>query len=101
MGASAYFFDYPEQNRAYQLTSGGRSIPAFGSGTLGYIVPQRPQETDFVGASGFLLASIDVAKRSQATNVAPMTVRLVPDIGALAIDATDGTLLPPQPARAL
>ena len=71
MGASAYFFDYPEQNRAYQLTSGGRSIPAFGSGTLGYLVPQRPQETDFVGASGFLLASVNVAQRNQATNVAP------------------------------
>ncbi|MGA8745832.1 MAG: hypothetical protein WB507_08205, partial [Solirubrobacterales bacterium] len=92
-GASAYFFDYPEQNRTYQLTAGGRSIPAFGSGTLGYLVPQRPQETDFVGASGFLLASVNVTQRNAATNVAPVSARLIPDIGALAIDATDGTLL--------
>ena len=92
-GASAYFFDYPEQNRGYQLTSGAHSIPAFGSGTIGYLMPPREQETDFVGASGFLLASVDVAGRDEATNVAPVTVRLIPDIGALALDATDGTLL--------
>ena len=92
-GASAYFFDFPEQNRMYRLTSGGRSIPAFGSGTLGYLVPQRPQETDFVGASGFLVASVDVQARDKATNVAPVGVRLIPNIAALALDATDGTLL--------
>jgi hypothetical protein len=92
-GASAYFFDYPEENRSYRLTSGGHSIPAFGSGTLGYLEPQRAQETDFVGASGFLLASVDVAGRDKATNVAPVHVRLIPNIGALALDATDGTLL--------
>ncbi|MGN6587787.1 MAG: hypothetical protein ACTHKT_10010, partial [Solirubrobacterales bacterium] len=91
--ASAYFFDFPEQNRAYQLSSGGRTIPAFGSGTLGYLVPRRPQETDYVGASGFLLASVDASARNPATNVAPVRVRLVPNIGALALDATDGTLL--------
>jgi hypothetical protein len=92
-GASAYFFDYPEQNRAYRLISGAHSIPAFGSGTIGYLMPPRAQETDFVGASGFLLASVDVAGRDKVTNVAPVTVRLIPDIGALALDATDGTLL--------
>lgn len=92
-GASAYFFDFPEQNRAYRLTSGGRSIPAFGSGTLGYLAPQRPQETDFVGASGFLVATVDVQARDKATNVAPVAVRLIPNIAALALDATDGTIL--------
>ncbi len=92
-GASAYFFDFPEENRAYRLTFGARSIPAFGSGTLGYLEPQRAQETDFVGASGFLLASVDVAGRDKATNVAPVGARLIPNIGALALDATDGTLL--------
>jgi hypothetical protein len=91
--ASAYFFDFPEQNRGYQLSAGGRAIPAYGSGTLGYLVPRRPQETDYVGASGFLLASVDVAARNVATNVAPVRVKLVPNIGALALDATDGTLL--------
>jgi hypothetical protein len=91
--ASAYFFAFPEQNRAYQLSAGGRAIPAFGSGTLGYLVPRRPQETDYVGASGFLLASVDVAARNPATDIAPVRVKLVPNIGALALDATDGTLL--------
>jgi hypothetical protein len=92
-GASAYLFDYPEENRAYRLVSGGRSIPSFGSGTLGYLEPQRPRETDFVGASGFLLLSVNLAQRDAATNVAPVSARLTPDIGSLALDATDGTLL--------
>jgi len=92
-GASAYFFDFPQQNRAYSLTSGGRSIPAFGTGTLGYVDPPRQRETDFVGASGFLIAAVDVAARNAASNVAPVTVRLIPNVGSLAMDATDGTLL--------
>ncbi|HSR95016.1 MAG TPA: hypothetical protein VLK56_09135, partial [Solirubrobacterales bacterium] len=92
-GASAYFFDYPEQNRAYSLSAGKRSIPAFGSGTLGYVAPPRRQETDFVGPSGFLVASVNAGARDPATNVAPVSVRLIPEIGGLALDATDGTLL--------
>jgi hypothetical protein len=93
-GASAYFFDFPGQNRTYRLSSGGRSIPAFGSGTLGYAGSvQQKNETDFVGASGFMLASINLAGREPATNVAPVTVRLVPNIAELAMDATNGTLL--------
>jgi hypothetical protein len=92
-GASAYFFDYPEQNRQYSLTSGGRSIPAFGSGTLGYVASPRRQETDFVGASGFLIASVNAAARNPLTNVAPVSTRLIPGVGALALDAADGTLL--------
>lgn len=89
-GASAYFFDFPEQNRQYSLTSGGRSIPAFGSGTLGYVAPPKKRETDFVGAGGFLVASVDVAGRDAATNVAPVGVRLIPNIGSLALNALDG-----------
>jgi hypothetical protein len=91
--ASAYFFDYPEQNRQYSLIADGRSIPAFGSGTLGYVAPPRRQETDFVGASGFLIVSVNAAARNSQTNVAPVSTRLIPGIGALALDATDGTLL--------
>jgi hypothetical protein len=88
-GASAYFFDYPEENRTYQLAASGRSIPAFGSGTLGNVLTRS--ESDFVGAAGFLLASI--GERDPVTNVAPVTVRLIPNIEDLALDATDGTLL--------
>ncbi len=92
-GASAYFFDYPEQNRTYRLAAGGSSIPAFGSGTLGQVAVPGPFERDFAGASGFLLTSVDVAKRNPITNVAPVTAQLVPSIEDLALDAADGTLL--------
>ena len=92
-GASAYFFDFPQQNRSYSLISGGRSIPAFGTGTLGYVDPPKQRETDFVGASGFLIAAVNVAARNAASNVAPVSVRLIPNVGSLALDATDGTLL--------
>ncbi|HEX6667368.1 MAG TPA: hypothetical protein VF081_12320 [Solirubrobacterales bacterium] len=89
--ASAYFFDFPEENRSYRLISGARSIPAFGAGTLGYVTPRA--QTDVAGASGFLLASIDVAERDAATNVAPVSVRLIPSLGELALESADGTLL--------
>jgi hypothetical protein len=92
-GASAYFFDYPEQNRTYQLSANGKSIPSFGSGTLGYTRPQEELETDYVGASGFLVATVNVAQRNSATNVAPVTARLTPNISELALNALDGTLL--------
>jgi hypothetical protein len=91
--ASAYFFDFPEQNRAYRLFSGGRSVPAYGSGTLGYVTPPAPTETEFAGASGFLVVSVDAKDREASTNVAPVAVRLVPSIGSLALNATDGLLL--------
>lgn len=91
--ASAYFFDYPQQNRALRLNFGSASIPAFGTGTLGYVFPELATETDFVGASGFLLASVNVAARNPVTNVAPVQARLIPNIAELAIDASDGTFL--------
>src|SRR5262249_8594109 len=75
--ASAYFFDFPSQNRHYSLTAGGRSIPAFGSGTLGYVPPPLNGENDFVGHGGFLLTSVNVGARDAATNVAPVSVQLI------------------------
>jgi hypothetical protein len=91
--ASAYLFDYPEANRSYRLSSGGRSVPAYGSGTLGYVTPPAPANTEFAGDSGFLVVSVDAKDRDPATNVAPVNVKLTPSIGSLALDATDGTLL--------
>src|SRR6185437_9140300 len=44
-------------------------------------------------ASGFLLASVNTAARSPLSNIAPVTARLIPSIGSLAIDALEGTLL--------
>jgi hypothetical protein len=87
--ASAYFFDFPEANQTYRLASGGKSLPAFGSGTLGYVGGSGLP--NFTGASGFLLAS--VGGLNPATGVAPVSARLIPNVGELAIEAADGTLL--------
>jgi hypothetical protein len=91
-GASAYLFDSPNENRATHIGSGANSIPAFGTGTLGYVRPTADPE-EFFGASGFLLASVDVAQRNRLTNRAPVTATLTPNIAQLGLQATDGTLL--------
>ena len=91
-GASAYLFDSPNENRAPHIGSGANSIPAFGTGTLGYVRPTADPE-EFLGASGFLLASVDVSARNRLTNRAPVTATLTPNIAQLGLQATDGTLL--------
>jgi hypothetical protein len=88
--ASAYFYQ-GESERQEQLTWGGASIPAFGTGTLGYGRINNPGFHEHEPASGFLLAA--VGEPSPSTGVAPVTVSLIPNIGSLAIDADDGTLL--------
>lgn len=97
-GASAYFFERPEENRVYTVPAGSvNGVPAFGTGTLGYrsdvslVTPDRP--SSLFGQSGYLLVSVDVARRDPATNVAPVSTRLVPLVEALSIEAVDGTLL--------
>jgi hypothetical protein len=92
-GASAYFFDSPEENVTVPLTYGGQSIPSFGSGTLGYVSYQGEKGGAFLGASGFLLAQVEVANPIGETNVVPVTARLIPSIGELALEAKSGTLL--------
>jgi hypothetical protein len=91
-GASAYLFDSPGENRSERIGSGAETIPALGSGTLGYVLPPAVP-TEFLGASGFLLVSVNVAQRNATTNRARVTATLVPSISQLALDATDGTLL--------
>lgn len=93
VGASAYLFDLPEANATYPVVAGGRSIPSFGTGTLGYVTPPASGNTAFLGASGFLLAEVDVAARDASTNVAPVTARLIPNVSDLAVDARDGSFL--------
>ena len=90
-GASAYFFDFPEENRSYRLISAGRSIPTFGSGTLGYVNPSEVRTDYVLGASGFMLA--EIGSPDPATNVASVRVRLIPSIGEVALEAMDGTFL--------
>ena len=91
--ASAYFFDSPEHSVREQLRLGVASIPAFGSGTLGYVNFIAERSGAFTGASGFLLAEVNPAKRDPATNIAEVTARLIPNIGELALEAQSGTLL--------
>jgi hypothetical protein len=97
--ASAYFFDSREQNEHKPLRAGGESIEAYGSGTLGYINATNEALDNFHGASGVLLAQVNVASRNHATNRAELQVPLIPVVGELALEAQQGTLLPrSQPA---
>jgi hypothetical protein len=89
--ASAYFYDSPEENITEPLR-GAEFIPTFGSGTLGYVNYQAESSGHFLGASGFLLGEVDLAGR-EANNFAPVHARLIPNVGELALEATDGTLL--------
>jgi hypothetical protein len=91
-GASAYLFQSPGQNRAERIGAGANSIPALGSGTLGY-VPPPPSPEEFLGAGGFLLVSLNAAARDVASNRAPVSATLTPNISQLGLDATSGTLL--------
>jgi hypothetical protein len=89
--ASAYFYDSPEQNVQQTLRAGSGSIPTFGTGTLGYGEASKAARRDFIGQSGFLLAEIGAYE--PASEQAPVKVRLIPNIGELAMEAQDGVLL--------
>jgi hypothetical protein len=90
--ASAYFFDYPGANVKTVVSYGTRNIPAYGTGTLGYVRPEGQSEGDSLGSSGFLLVEVLTGKTVEA-NRAEVRVKVVPNIGQLALDATDGVLL--------
>jgi hypothetical protein len=98
-GASAYLYERPEESRASQIPSGGSvTIPEYGTGTLGYrsavfdsFAPGQPDA--LFGSTGYLLVSVDVAKRNPATNIAPVTARLIPLVQSVSLDPLDGTLL--------
>jgi hypothetical protein len=99
-GAAAYLFDAPEENVALSLESEGQAIPAYGSGTLGYVNAVNVQQSQFIGASGFLL--VEVGEDDKATRVEPdkqvepvtrVTPHLIPNIEELSLDAHKGTIL--------
>ncbi|MDP1862159.1 MAG: hypothetical protein Q8K82_26140, partial [Gemmatimonadaceae bacterium] len=98
-GASAYFFERPEENRAGAIPAGSPvTIPQYGTGTLGYRSPLSntlaPGQPDALfGDAGFLLAEVDVARRDPATNRAPVRARLMPVVEDLSLLAVDGILL--------
>jgi hypothetical protein len=96
-GASAYLFDRPEENRTMSIPAGApRTIPSFGTGTLGY-------RSQLAGAVGLQTADalfgdssimlLEIGAPPAGTNVAPVGVRLIPLIEDLSLEATDGTLL--------
>ncbi len=91
-------------NRTSKLELRGSTIPAFGSGTLGYVSVQSSEVPEFIGASGFLLAQVGAYEPGQATvKGAPnarVSVALIPNVGEgehgegeLALEAQQGTLL--------
>jgi hypothetical protein len=98
-GASAYLYERPEESRASQIPSGGSvTIPEYGTGALGYrssitdsFTPGQPDA--LFGTTGYLLVSVEVAKRNPASNVAPVSARLIPLVQTVSLDPVDGTLL--------
>ncbi|MGH2880554.1 MAG: WD40/YVTN/BNR-like repeat-containing protein [Solirubrobacteraceae bacterium] len=98
-GASAYLYERPEESRASRIPSGAAvTIPEFGTGALGYrssisdsFKPGQPDS--LFGTTGYLMFSVDVAKRDAATNVAPVSARLIPLVQSVSLDPVDGTLL--------
>jgi hypothetical protein len=89
--ASAYFYDSPEQNVRLALTTEQGSVESFGSGTLGYVQSANQAQPDFIGASGFLLA--EVGPMNAKTGVFAVNAKLIPNVGLLALEAVEGTLL--------
>ncbi|MDQ6751197.1 MAG: hypothetical protein M3Z33_10645, partial [Actinomycetota bacterium] len=96
-GASAYLFERPEENRTYRIPGGSaQTIPSFGTGTLGYRSPvsgSSSQADALFGDAAFLLTEVDAAHRDPATNRAPVTVRTIPIVDDVALQAVDGVLL--------
>jgi hypothetical protein len=94
--ASAYFYDAPEENVKTTIAFAGASLPAFGSGTLGYELEAHENTTEFRGAKGLLLGEVQWARASaaeRASDRAPVAARLIPVIGELAMEGEEGTLL--------
>lgn len=98
-GASAYLFDQPEENRALRIPAGSQTtIPAYGVGTLGYRsslsgVVNADAPDSLFGEGGVLILEVNAAATDAATNRAPVSVRLIPVLSDLSLEATDGTLL--------
>jgi hypothetical protein len=94
--ASAYFYDAREQNVGKTISFAGATLPAFGSGTLGYELESHEETTEFHGAKGILLGEVQWGAASAAERTvdrAPVAARLIPVIEELAIEPQSGTLL--------
>lgn len=98
-GASAYFFNRPEENRRAQIPAGATAtISEYGTGTLGYRSAVRDAASvgladALFGDGGVLLVEATVSARDPATNRVPVAVRLIPVLEGLSLQPLDGTLL--------
>lgn len=98
-GASAYLYERPEETRTSRIPAGSAAtIPEFGTGALGYRSSisdsfKAGQPDALFGTTGYLLLNVDVAKRDSASNVAPVSARLIPLVQSVSLDPVDGTLL--------
>lgn len=91
--ASAYIFDYPGVNVRAQVSWEGRSIPAYGSGTLGSQASASGAK-DSLASSAFLLLSVDAAtSEPHMPHVAQVSATAIPNAGQVSLNATNGTLL--------
>jgi len=79
-GAAAYFYDYPGAIVASQLTVGAKTIPAIGSGALGYGRPAAGAE-DWLGSSATVEAQVHLAGESEGRTA--VTVAAIPNIAGL------------------
>lgn len=96
-GASAYFYERPEEHRVTRIPAGDQdAIPSFGTGTLGYrseIDQSSTGASAAFGHAGLLAVNVDVAARDAATNRAPVSVKMIPLVSGLSLEAIDGTQL--------
>ena len=90
--ASAYFYDSSEEDVQAPLVYNDQQLDTFGTGTLGYEQASREQSGSFHGAKGILLGEVGTSER-KSNDAAPVSVRLIPVIGELALEAKQGTLL--------
>lgn len=90
--ASAYFYDAPEENVQAPLVFSGQELPTFGTGTLGYEQAVHEQSGGFHGAKGVVLGEIHLDEL-QPNDDAPVSARLIPLVGELALEARQGILL--------
>ncbi len=98
---SAFLFDRPEENRAMQNPGSGaaRDDPELRGRDPRLPFADRLARSGLdvadalFGDSGVLVLELNAAGRDPATNRAPISVRLIPLIEDLSLEATDGTLL--------
>ena len=84
--AAAYLFDDTSVNVKTAVEYRGKSIPAYGTGTLGPNEPGNSAYKDELHSSAILVVSVNVV--SQA-----VSVKAVPNIGDLSLHALAGALL--------